>query len=241
MEFPTVILMWFTPAFVFGGFLSVLAYKYGFKTITTDKPIVPEYVVYIGWVGIPLLTWLLFCWAVGLPDDIPLKAKLVFMLGYVLLEMGCMLVAYGVFSILVVEGMLSARIKHQQDQYTYNVNLSNYNVGDYIATILIDQERGKRIFELRLHVVREQYDSSGVYSVLECLEYMYSYSSYTQKEIDDFVAKHFNSAVSYDIMLNQGVAMSVVAESVTPEKVNVETGCQYPQPPKPPRPRESGH
>lgn len=234
METPTLILMWFTPPLVFGCFLSVLAYKYGFKTICTNKPIVPEHVVYMVWVGIPLVTWILFCWVADV-HDMPLKAKLVFMLGYVLFEMGCMLVAYGVFSIIIVEGILSARIKHQQDQYTYNVNLCNYKVGDYIATILIDKERGKRVFDLRLHVVREQYDCSGVYTVLECLEFMQSYSSYTQKEIDEFVAKHFNSAVSYDIMLNQGVAMSVVAEPATPEKVNVETDRQNPHR------RTSGH
>lgn len=205
------------PAFGFGLFLVCLAYKYGYRDFTLNHPIVPAWVVVSVMIAIPVVVYI--CVFFATVEVFEWEKFLVLLLLYTVCEMGVSILAYPILHIFITNdnGLLHARFKRMKHQYDYNMNLDNYKVGDYIVTISTDtNHRDERVFSLRLHVVREEMDCSGVYSVLECLEYERSQRSYTQQHINQFVENHFNSAVSYDVVVKQGAAMSVVATPPIP-------------------------
>lgn len=212
----TILILFTPPAFI-GVVYTMYVYNYGIHENLKNQPFQLHTLLLTITAVYPLIVMLGVAWC---SDNINVFTKdFVLVTGvYYLCEAAACVMAYGIFTALIADSLMRARIKHIEQQCRYNIDLCKQNVGDYVVTITRDvyEYREDTLFEMQLHTVVEEYDGTGVYNVLKRLEHCHSSTSFTQKNVTNFINNHFNSAVAYDIVINDGVAIAVDKTKITP-------------------------
>lgn len=124
---------------------------------------------------------------------------------YILVELMVSWVVFGIAYITGSSSWFDAKALHHEQCAKYNIDLSEYTVGQLIVTLRVYESKySGRQYEMILHRVCLSQDLYGTFNVLKKLDTYDSTTAITEEKVQKFVQNYVDSFTTYSVVNGDG-------------------------------------